>query len=219
MFVGLQELLYVSDAILYLVSIVDMQVTSLTAAAFIDLNDGAEEFLHAGTVLKRSGHHGHTEQRAERLQVDMVATAFEFVIHIQGTHKSDVHIDKLCRQVEVAFQVGGIDNVDDNVWHFLRKVLTHIEFFRRIAREGISSRKVNQLEFVTEERGAGFSGIDSDSRVVAHTGMGSTGKIEERGLATVGVANECYADGTTLAHGFVVGIRSPFPSLKSIKRR
>ena len=52
MFVGLQELLYVADAVLYFVSIVDMQVTSLTAAAFIDLNDGAEEFLHAGTVLK-----------------------------------------------------------------------------------------------------------------------------------------------------------------------
>ena len=205
-FVGLQETLYLPDAVLNLVAVVDVQVAGLAALALVHLDDSAEEFLHAGAVLERRGHHRHTEERAQRLQVDMIAAALELVEHVQGSHQRDVHVDQLRGEVKVALEVGGVDDVDDHVGHFLREMLPDIEFLGRIARQRVGAGQVDKVEVVAEERGAGFGGIDGHARIVAHAGMGTAGIVEERRLAAVGVAHQCHIDDTALAQGPVLQV-------------
>ena len=97
MFVGLQELLYLADAVLNLVTIVDMDVARGTLRVLIHLDDGLEQLLHAHARLERRGHHRHAEERGKRLQVYLVAPALELVVHIQGTDHAHIHVDELSR--------------------------------------------------------------------------------------------------------------------------
>ena len=197
-------------------SVVDVQVAGLAANPLIDLDDGTEEVLHAFAALERRGHHRHTEKGAECLHIDVVATPLELVVHIQGTHHTQVHIEELCGEVEVALKVAGINDIDDHVGHLLLQVFADIKLLGRIAGQGIGAGQVNEIELIAEHRGMGLGGVDGDAAVVAHTSVGSAGKIEERRLTAVGIAYERHIDGTALAEGMVKSRPnrpSPGPSL------
>ncbi len=131
--VGLQVFLDMADAAFYLVAVVDMQVAELLVGTLVHLDDGAEQFLHARTVLKRGGYHRGAEERAQRVGVHMVAAPLKLVVHVQRAHHPYVHVHQLRRQVEVALQVRGVDHVDHHVGHLLRQVLPHVELLWRIA--------------------------------------------------------------------------------------
>ena len=112
------DALQLSDAVLDFVSVVDVDVAGLARSAFIDLNDGAEQFLNARTVFERRGNQWHSEERAQRRQIDVVAAPLELVVHIECADNRDVHIDQLRRQIEVSLDVRRVDDVDDHVGHF-----------------------------------------------------------------------------------------------------
>jgi len=86
MFIGLQVFLNVCDAVLDLVPVVDVQVARELAGALIDLDDGAEQVFHALSALKRCGNHWHTKQGAQCVEVNLVATVLELVVHIECAH-------------------------------------------------------------------------------------------------------------------------------------
>ena len=124
--VGLQVLLYFTDTVLNLMTIVNVDMASVGIGILIDLDDHAKEILDTHAALERRGHHRHTKEGAQCRQVYLVATTFKLVVHIQGAHQTEVHVDKLRRQIEVAFQVRGVDDVDDHIRHLFRQVLTHV---------------------------------------------------------------------------------------------
>ena len=163
MLVGLQVFLDMTDAVLDLVAVVDVQVAEVLAGTLIHLDDGAEEFLHARTVLKRRGDHRHTEEVTERLDIHLVTAPLELVVHVQRAYHADVHIHELGGEVEVALQVGGVDDVDDHVGRLLRQMLTDEQFLRGITGEGIGTWQVCQVELIAEEGGVGLGGIDGDA--------------------------------------------------------
>ena len=103
--VGLQELLDMRDAVLNLVTVVDVNMSHLRVRAFEDLDDRVQQLPHAASCLERCRHHRHTEERGERFDIQMVAAALQLVVHVQRTHHPQVHIHQLCRQVQVALQV------------------------------------------------------------------------------------------------------------------
>ena len=206
--VGLEVALDVKDAVLNLVAVVDVDMAVVAAGALIDLDDGAEEILDAHARAERGGHHGGAEESGQHLQVDVIATAFELVVHIEGADDAEVHVDKLGGQVEVALEVGGVDDVDHDVRHLLGQVAAHVELLGRIARKGVSAGQVDQLEVVAKEAGVGFTGVDGDTGVVAHMAMSARGIVEERCLAAIGVADEGDADGAVAAEGLVLQVVS-----------
>ena len=201
MLIGLQVFLDVGDTVLNLVPVVDVQVSRGLVGALIHLDDGLEELLHTVAVLERGGNHRHTEETAQHLEVEMVATTLELIIHVQGADHADVYVHQLRGEIEVALDVGGVDHVDHHVGHLLRKMFTHEEFLRRVATERVGARQVGEVELIAEHRGVGFGGIDGHTAVVAHMSVSATGVIKERGLATVGIAHECHIDGTALLLG------------------
>ena len=204
--VGLQVFLDVADAVLNLMPVVDVEVARELAGALVDLNDSSEELLDTFAILERGGNHRHTEEVAQGGDVYMVATTLKLIIHVEGADHADVHIHQLGGQIEVALKVGGIDDIDDHIGHRLRQVLPHIELLGRVAGEGVGARQVGEVELIAEELCMGLGGIDGDTRVVAHMAMGSRGKVEERGLATVGITHQGHIDHTALLHGLVLDI-------------
>ena len=112
--------------------------------SFIHLDDGLKQILHPHSRLERRWHDGHSQECGKRLQVGMIAASFKLIIHIQRTHHSNVHVYQLGRQIEVALQVRGVNDVDDDVGRLFRKMLPHIEFFRRIAGQRVSAGQVCQ---------------------------------------------------------------------------
>ena len=120
MLVGLQVFLDMGDTILYLMSVIDMQVARPFVGALIHLDDGAEQVLHAFTAFERGGNHRDAEQIAERVEVHLVAAALKLVVHVQCAHHTDIHIHQLGCQVEITFDVRGVDNVDYYVGHLFR---------------------------------------------------------------------------------------------------
>ena len=61
----LQVLLYFLDAVLYLMPMIDVNVTitgRLVFSAFIHLNDRMEEFFHTSSIGKDGGNHRNAQQ-------------------------------------------------------------------------------------------------------------------------------------------------------------
>ena len=63
----LQILLDMFDAMLYLMSVVDMDMTIVRSAiflAFIEFDDGLEEFIYSSSIGEHSRNHGDSEELA-----------------------------------------------------------------------------------------------------------------------------------------------------------
>ena len=146
-----QVLLNVADAVLHLVSVVDVDVSCLLVGALIYLYDGFEKLFYARAFFERRGHHGRAEQRAQHIEIDDVAPSLELVVHVQRADHPQVHVEQLRRQVEVALQVRGVDDVDDHVGQVVRQVSSHVQLLGRIARQRVGARQVRQLEIVSVE--------------------------------------------------------------------
>ncbi len=131
----LQILLDMFDAVFYLMSMVDVDMAIVRIGvllALIELDDGIEELVHASTVGKDGRNHGESEELAELVVVDVVATFLSLVKHVEGAHHADVHVYQLGGEVEIALQIAGVDDVDDDIWSVLHELLAHIEFLWRI---------------------------------------------------------------------------------------
>ena len=89
----LQVLLDMCNARLYLMAMRDMDMAHCLALVLIYVDDLTEQFLHSPARLEGGGHEGHTEQRAQRLDMYRVAATLKLVIHVQRTDHAHVHID------------------------------------------------------------------------------------------------------------------------------
>ncbi len=99
--------------------------------------------------------------------VKLVTVPFQFVVHVEGNHHTHVHVNQLAGQVQVAFQVGSIDDIDHDVRLFFFQVFAYIELFRRVGRKGIGPRQVYDLESVAVLMECPGFGIDCHATVVA----------------------------------------------------
>ena len=204
MLVGLQVLLNVADALLYLVAVVDVQMARGPLLALVDLDDSPEEILDAQARLERGGTHGHAEERRQRGDVHRVAAALKLVVHVQGTHRAQVHVHQLGGQVEIALQIAGIHHVDHHIGHLRGQMLAHVEFLGRIAGERVGAGQVGEQKLIAEHLGMGLGGIDGNARIVAHVGMGPRGIVEERRLAAIRITDEGHIDGAAFTQGHVL---------------
>ena len=133
--VTFQVALDAADAVLDFVAVVDVNVTVVeivALAAFKNMYHLLQQALQSPTRLERGGNHRHTHQRAQRVDVETVATALQFIVHVQGTHHPQVHIHELGGEIEVALNVGGVDDVDDDVRGIVQQLLADIQFLRGI---------------------------------------------------------------------------------------
>ena len=170
------------DTMFYLMSVIDVDMAIVSVGiflAFVEFDDGLEELIHASTIGKDGRNHRDTEELAQLVVVDVIATFFGFIKHVEGTDHADVHVYQLGGEIEVAFQVAGVDDVDDDIWRMLDELLAHIKLFRRIGRKGIGARQIYQIEVIAVVFGFAHLGIHGYSAIVAHTFVSTRCKVEQ----------------------------------------
>ena len=85
---------------------------ALGSSGLLDL---LEQLLDA-LVLKSGDHHDRAaELLGQLVRVDLVAVLLDQVGHVEGDDHGQAGLDNLKRQVQVALEVGGIDNLDDDI--------------------------------------------------------------------------------------------------------
>ena len=85
---------------------------ALGSSGLLDL---LEQLLDA-LVLKGRDHHSRAAELLGKLvRVDLVAVLLDQIGHVEGDDHGQAGLDDLKRQVQVALEVGGIDNLDDNI--------------------------------------------------------------------------------------------------------
>ena len=211
----LQIFLDMFDAMFYLMSVVDVDMAIVSAGiflAFVEFDDGLEELVHASAIGEDGRNHRDTEEFAQFVVVDVIATLLGFIKHVEGADHADVHVYQLGGEIEIALQVAGVDDVDDDIRRMLDELLAHIEFFWRISREGIGTRQIYQIEVVAVEIGFAHLGIHGYTAIVAYAFVSTRSKVEEGSLAAVWISHQCHVDDAVesfcflFSQGFVAGI-------------
>ena len=167
---------------------------SSTLRALEDLYNFIEETVDTHTGTTRSRHHRDTKQGGKLVKVKAVTAALQLVIHIEGHHHGDIHIDKLRCEVEVALQVGGVDDIENDIRVLVKDMTAHIELLRRIGTERIGAGEVDEVDGITGMMEGAHLLVNGDAAIVAHTLMSVGGDIEDGGLATVGVTDKGHMD-------------------------
>ena len=140
---------------------------------FVGVDYGLQQLFHSPTRLEHRGHQWNAKETAQYVAIEFVATRLKLVKHIQRTHYLQVHIHQLRREVQVAFDVAGIHYIDDDIRSVFNELLAHIEFFRTICRERVGARQVNKIETIATVFSMSLLGIYRDTRIIAHTLMGT----------------------------------------------
>ena len=77
--------------------------------------------------------------RRQFLQVDGVAVLVHQVHHVDSDDHGQTYFDQLGGEVQVAFQIGAVDDVQDHVGLFVDQVFTGDSFFQRVRGKGIDT--------------------------------------------------------------------------------
>ena len=124
---------------------VHVQVPRLGVAAFKNLDDLVEKAADAVAAASGSRHDRHPEEGAELVDVELVAAFLELVVHVEGHHHRDVHVDKLRGEVEVALEVAAVHHVEDDVGVLFDDVLADVQFFGRIGAERVGAGQIDEV--------------------------------------------------------------------------
>ena len=103
----------------------------------------AHQLVQALALARADRHHRHAQPLLHGRQVDDVAVAAHLVHHVEGHHHRPPQLQQLKGQVEVAFKVGGINDVDDHVGLLLDDEVAADDFLHRIGAEGIDARQIH----------------------------------------------------------------------------
>ena len=99
---------------------------------------------------------GRAQLLTQHINVNGVAVFAHNVHHVDGYQNGKSQVKQLRGQVQVAFQVGAVNDVDNGVGALVDDEFTCNNFFKRVGRKRIDARKVNNLEVLVGFAGAFF---------------------------------------------------------------
>ena len=131
---------------------------------------------------------GHAQLLFERLGVKLVAVLLHDVRHVQRDGDGNVHLQELRRQVQVALEVGRVDDVDDAVGLFIQNIVAGDDLFGRVRREGVDAGQVDDGDLLGQALVDALALVYGDARPVADVRRAARKGVEQRRFAAVGVA-------------------------------
>ena len=144
---------------------------------------------HAVALQGGDLHHLAAQLTSQLLGVDAVAVLLHHVHHVDGHHHGDAQLGKLGGEVEVALQVGAVDDVQNGVGALLDEVVTSHQFLQRVGGQGVDAGQVHDHHIVVLLQLALFL-LHRDAGPVTNELIGAGEGIEKGGLAAVGVARQ-----------------------------
>ena len=164
----------------------------LTRRAFIvagHMDGVAHHLIYALVLHGADGDDGNAENLLHPVDADGSAVASHFVHHIESQHHGDAKLHELHGEVEVALDVGGIDDVDDAVGMVFQDEATADDFLARVGAEAVDAREVGDGGIGMSLDGAVLA-VDGDAREVADVLLAARQLVEERRLSAVLIADE-----------------------------
>ena len=134
-------------------------------------------------------HHLAAQLAAELSHVDLVAVLADHVHHIDGDDNGDTQLGQLSGQVEVALQVGTVNDVQDGIGALIDQIVTGNHFLQRVGGQGVDAGQVHDDHILVLLQTALFL-LHGDAGPVTNELVGAGQRIEQRGLTAVGVARQ-----------------------------
>ncbi|KAF5028222.1 hypothetical protein DSECCO2_661340 [anaerobic digester metagenome] len=71
------------------------------------------------------GHKRYAEQLTQVFIINLAARAQKFIIHVEGTHQTDVHINKLCGKVKITLKIRAVKNIYHYIGYRVNDKIAH----------------------------------------------------------------------------------------------
>ena len=148
--------------------------------------------LHNALALQGGDLHDLAAQlTAQLLHVDLVAVLADHVHHVDGDNHGDAQLGQLGGQVQVTLQVRTVDDVQDGVGALGDQVVTGDHFLQGVGGQGVDTGQVHDGHVIVLLQLALFL-LHRNAGPVAHELVGAGQRVEQGGLARVGVT--CQRD-------------------------
>src|SRR5450759_227333 len=135
-------------------------------------------------------HNRDAEQFGKQVDVNLDAPALRRIHHVEGDDERHSQLEQLGGQVEVSFDVAGIDDVDDGVGLLSGDEVPDHHFLERVSRETVCAGKVDDVEFDPAPAAGTFFLLDRHTGPVAAVLAAPSEVVEDGGLAGVGIPGE-----------------------------
>ena len=126
-------------------------------------------------------------------QVNIVPVLANQVNHIHCHHNRIAQFQKLRCQVEVSFDVGSVDDIQNRIRMLLNQICTRYHFLRGVWRQGIDSRQILENHMPIPFQGA-FLLFNRNTGPVSHILIGPCQRIEQRCLSAVWISRQSDFD-------------------------
>ena len=146
--------------------------------------------LHDAGSLQGGNLHNLAAQLTGQVRcIQLIAVLFHHVHHVDGHHHGNAKLYQLRRQVEVALQVGAVDDVQDRVGPLIDQVIPGNHFLQRIGRQAVDPRQVRNRDSVMLFQLA-FLFFHRYARPVADKLVGPGQRVEQGRFSAVRVARK-----------------------------
>ena len=184
-----------------------IKVVRLKGIAQVHLPVGhLEQLIQPLAGLGGDGDHGDAQLPGEVLHIDGVPPGLHLVHKIQGQHQGALQLQQLDGEVEVAFQVGGVHDVQNGVRTFTDDEVPGHDLLHGVGGQRVDPRQIHHRQFPVAQAGGALLFFHGHPGPVAHILIGAREGIEQGGLAAVGVARQGNAHGAAVVGAVVIGV-------------
>ena len=128
-----------------------------TFLKFRDVNGVGDKLFDSLSFFRRDRNDGNAEQRFHFVHIDRTAVCRDFVHHVERDDKRDIELQKLHREIEVAFDICRIHDVYYRVRLFVEDKITRDELFGRVGRHRINAGQIGDQSLGIAFDGSRFS--------------------------------------------------------------
>ena len=97
-------------------------------APFVNIDNHMKQLFDALPATADRRQHRDSEQLAELYIIQRVSTGFQLIVHVQCNHHAHVHVNQLGGEIKIAFQIGRVHNIDNDIRRFIDDVPTKHRF-------------------------------------------------------------------------------------------
>ena len=153
------------------------------------VNGGFRRLHHAGPLQRRDLDDPAAQLVGQLGSVDPVAVLLHHVHHVDGYDHRDAQLGQLGGEIEVALQVGAVDDVQYGVGAFAHQVVPCDHLLQGVGRQGIDARQVGD-DHAAVLLELAFLFLHGDARPVAHEMVGAGQGVEQGRFAAVRIARK-----------------------------
>ena len=154
-----------------------------------DVERMIDQLAHALVLCRRNRHDRHPEHRLHGVYIHRAAVAGHLVHHIQGYHNGDIHLQQLHGQIQIPFDIGDVNNVDDPLRLFIQHKVAGDQLLAGVGRHGIDAGQVRNQRVLLAENDPVLP-VHRHPREIADMLFGTGQLVEQGGFPAVLVPDQ-----------------------------